>query len=314
VPLRRVRTAGGGPRLTRSALLVSLALHAVLGVLLVLGIDQVKERRDERRTAASHAERVSYLDVGQWPTADAPAGGAAAGAGEVTAAQAVTAAAIDSAIARLPELKRFPDRAPTRLPPAPPGAAVRPGFPGAAPAAPGARPGTGAPAAGGNGNAIDGDAAGGRLGPGYGDRRLVVTPQAVPEREKSDHERYMDQLNARLGAINDSVAEEAAHQRRIHNWTVKDRSGREWGLGEGGVPIIAGHRLPTRVAPPIYRGRDREEAERAAARQRTEIDRQADDVDRDRSFRDRVRATRERVDAERRRRRESAGDSTRTTP
>jgi hypothetical protein len=156
--------------------------------------------------------------------------------------------------------------------------------------------------------------AGGRLGPGYGDRRLVVTPQAVPERVKSEHERYMDHLNSRLGAINDSVADEAAHQRRIHNWLVKDRNGREWGIGEGGVPVVAGVRLPTRIAPPIYRGRDREDAERNAARQRTEIDRQAEDVDRDRSFRERTRATRERVDAERRKRRESAGDSTRTSP
>src|SRR5206468_7164691 len=145
----------------------------------------------------------------------------------------------------------------------------------------------------------------GRLGPGYGDRRLVVTPQAVPEREKSEHERYMDHLNSRLGAINDSVADEAAHQRRIHNWLVKDRSGREWGIGEGGVPVIAGHRIPVPLSPPIYRGRDREDAERAANHQREEIDRQADQGDRDRSFRERVRATRERVDAERRKRRES---------
>jgi len=152
------------------------------------------------------------------------------------------------------------------------------------------------------------------MGPGYGDRRLVVTPQAVPEREKSEHERYMDHLSSRLGVYNDSVAEDAAHQRRVRNWLVKDRSGREWGIGEGGVPVVAGRRLPTRVAPPIYRGRDREEAERNAARQRTEIDRQADDVDRDRSFRDRVRATRERVDAERRKRREAAGDTARTSP
>jgi hypothetical protein len=313
VPLRRVRKPGGGPRLTRSAVLVSLAVHAVLAVLLVWGIDEVKERGDARRAVNSEAERVSYVDVGQWPSS-APSDGSRAGAADLTAAQAVTAAAIDSVIAHHAAPSRFPDRVPTRLPPAPVGGAPRVGLPGGAPAVPGARAGTGAPAAGGNGNAINGDVAGGRLGPGYGDRRLVVTPEAVPERVKSEHERYMDHLNSRLGAINDSVAEEAAHQRRIHNWLVKDRSGREWGIGEGGVPVIAGHRLPTQIAPPIYRGRDREDAERSAARQRTEIDRQADDVERDRSFRERTRATRERVDAERRRRRESAGDTTRTSP
>jgi hypothetical protein len=310
VPLRRAH-APGGPRLTRAAVLASLAVHAVLGVLLVLGIDEARDRRaDQAAAARSTDQQVSYLDVGQWPSST-PSAGAAAGAGELSAAQAVTRAAIDSAISRLPELDRFPDRAPTRLPPAPAGGAPRAGVPGAAPSA----PGTGAPSAGGgNGNAIEGSAAGGRFGAGYGDRRLVVTPQAVPEREKSEHERYMDQLNSRLGAINDSAAAEAAHQRRLRNWTVKDRNGREWGIGEGGVPVIAGRRIPVPLAPPIYKGRDREDAERSAARQRTEIDRQAEQGDRDRSFRDRARATRERVDAERRRRRESAGDTTRTSP
>jgi hypothetical protein len=311
VPLRRVRMVAPGPRLTRSAVLVSLALHAVLGVLLVLGIDQVEERREAAAAARSDAERVSYLDVGQWPSSG-PSGGAQAGTGGLTAAQAVTAAAIDSAIARQAVPNRFPDRAPRGLPPVPAGVAARPGAPGAAPA-PGARQGAGAPAAG-NGNAISGDVAGGRYGPGYGDRRLVITPQVVPEREKSEHERYMDHLGSVLGAINDSVADEAEHQRRLHNWLVKDRSGREWGLGEGGVPVVAGHRLPTRIAPPIYQGRDREDAERAAARARTEIDRQADDVARDRSFRERVRATRARADSVRRIRREAAGDTARTSP
>jgi hypothetical protein len=291
---------------------VSLALHAVLAALLVLGIDEEKERGDRQAAVRQEAERVSYLDVGQWPSSG-PAGGSPASAGALTAEQAVTAAAIDSVIARLPELSRFPDRAPNRLPPAPAGGAPRAGVPGTAPAAPGARPGTGAPAAG-SGNAIEGNPAGGRLGPGYGDRRLVVTPEAVPERELTEHERYMEHLNGRLGAINDSVADEAARQRRLRNWTVKDRSGREWGIGEGGVPVIAGRRIPVPLSPPIYRGRDREDAERTATRQRGEIERQAADVDRDRSFRDRVRATRARVDAERRKRREAAGDTTRTTP
>jgi hypothetical protein len=226
----------------------------------------------------------------------------------VTAAQAVTASAIDSVLARLRTSRGFPSRVPNRLPPVPaggrgagPGASVAPGANGAA---------AGAGAA--NGNAISGDVAGGRYGPGYGDRRLVVTPEAVPEREKSEHERYMEHLNGVLGAINDSIADEAARYHRLHNWTVKDHNGREWGIGEGGVPIVAGHRLPTRIAPPIYQGRDREEAERNAARQRTEIERQADDVDRDRNFRERARATRARADSVRRIRRQAISDTTHT--
>jgi len=155
--------------------------------------------------------------------------------------------------------------------------------------------------------------AGGPLGAGYGDRRLIVRPGAVPERQKTDHERYMEHLGSALGTWNDSVAAEAEHQRRIHNWTVRDKQGREWGLGEGGVPIVAGHRLPTRVAPPIHVDRDREESERAQARQRGEIERQADDTDRDRNFRERTRATRRHQDEERRKRREG-GDGTSSSP
>jgi len=302
VPLRRARTPGGGPRVTRSAVAVSLAFHAVLAVVLILGIDQVQRHADDVRVTITDGDQATYLDIAQWP-GSAP--GAAPGqASATTAAQAVTAAAIDSVLARLPR-PAFPGRVPDRLPPVPGngGPGARPAVPGAAaaPGANGAAPG----AASGNGNAIQGDVAGGRYGPGYGDRRLVVTPTAVPEREKSEHERYMDHLTQSLGEYNDSVADEAARQHRLHNWTWRDKNGREWGLGDGGVPIVAGHRLPTRIAPPIYQGRDREEAERNAARQRTEINRQAEDVDRDRNFRDRARATRARADSVRSIRRRS---------
>jgi len=308
VPLRRVRAPGGGPRLTRSAVAVSLAVHAVLAVLLALGINEAA-RLDAGRESASGGprEQVSYLDLGQWPGS---ASGAAAGqAGTTpTAAQAVTAAAIDSVLARLPQTRGFPTRVPNRLPPVPGN-----GLPGAVPGAPGVPGANGAAPGAGNGTAISGDVAGGRYGAGYGDRRLVVTPTAVPEREKSEHERYMDHLTQSLGQYNDSIADEAARQHRLHNWTWRDKNGREWGLGEGGVPIVAGHRLPTRIAPPIYQGRDREEAERNAARQRTEIDRQAEDMDRDRNFRERTRATRARADSVRRIRREAVpADTTRS--
>ncbi|MFL5381048.1 MAG: hypothetical protein ACJ8GN_00855, partial [Longimicrobiaceae bacterium] len=108
VPLRRAHAPRGGPRLTRAAVLASLAVHAVLGLLLVLGIDEARDRRAEQAAAARSTEQqVSYLDVGQWP-ASTPSGGAAAGAGELSAAQAVTRAAIDSALSRLPGLDRFP--------------------------------------------------------------------------------------------------------------------------------------------------------------------------------------------------------------
>ncbi|HEX8906990.1 MAG TPA: hypothetical protein VF771_19225, partial [Longimicrobiaceae bacterium] len=90
------------------------------------------------------------------------------------------------------------------------------------------------------------------------------------------------------------VAAEAAHQRRIHNWTVRDKNGREWGIGEGGVPVIAGRRIPVPIAPPIHVDRDQEEAAREQSRQRGQIERQAEDTDRGRNFRERTRAIRQR--------------------
>ncbi|HYH81178.1 MAG TPA: hypothetical protein VEX86_15350 [Longimicrobium sp.] len=299
------RAAGDrGLRVSRPAVALSVVAHGVLAVLLVMGIDQKNRRERADAAAATADEQVSYLDVGEWP-AGAPAGGG--GQAGVTPEQAVTAAAIDSALARVPELQRFPDRVPTRIPPAPGGV----GGPGGAPSAvPGAQPGSGTGAGGGNGNAIGNNPAGGRLGAGYGDRRLIVPPQAVPERQRSEHERYMEHLSGRIATYNDSVADEAARQRRARNWTVRDRNGREWGIGEGGVPIVGGRKIPIPLSPPIYVDRDQENATRERARQRAEIDRQIESGERARSVRESTQRARERQDAERRRRREAAGDST----
>jgi hypothetical protein len=309
----RMRGGGRRPRVTRGAVALSLGVHALLAVLLILGIDQATRRSGERRTEAAAREQVSYLDVSQWPT-EVPSGGSAAAAVAAAAAtaeaeRAVSGAAMDSAIARLPQQPRFPDHVPNGIPAAP---APRGGVPGAQPGA-AATPGSAA----GNGNAIGGDVAGGPLGAGFGDRRLIVRPEAVPERQKTDHERYMDHLGQVLGTWNDSVADEAARQHRARNWTVRDKNGREWGIGEGGVPVIAGHKIPIPLSPPIHVDRDQEEAQRAAARQTREIERQAGDTDRDRNFKERTRAIRQHQDEERRRRREgsdSNGSSSSSPP
>ncbi|HSU12663.1 hypothetical protein [Longimicrobium sp.] len=302
-PLRGHESRRGGLRVTRGGVLFSVGVHVVLAVLLVMGIDQATRGRESRQAGQNQAEKVSYLDVGEWPT-KVPSTGAPLSAAPAAAARAqgVSAAAMDSAVARLPGLQRFPTSVPNGIPAAPRGGGAR----GPAGAQPGGAPGAG-------GNAIGGDVAGGPLGAGYGDRRLIVRPEAVPERQKTEHERYMDHLGSVLGTWNDSVAAEAERQRRIHNWTFRDKNGREWGLGQGGVPIIAGQKLPTRIAPPIHVDRDKEESERAQSRQRTEIDRQAEDTDRDRNFRERTRATRQRQDEERRRRQQS-GDGSSSSP
>lgn len=307
-PFSRGTHGARGLRVTRGAVGVSLAVHGVMAVLLVLGINEVVRQRGSVVQTDTGREQVSYLDVGEWPTG-APAAGGSGQAG-VSAAQAVTAAAIDSAIARAAaEAPRFPDRVPTRIPPAPGGLGSR----GAAqPAAPGAQPGNGAGAGAGNG--IGDDVAGGRYGAGYRDRRLIVPAEAVPERQRSEHERYMEHLNDRLATWNDSVAEEAEHQRRIRNWTVKDRNGREWGIGEGGVPVIAGRKIPIPIAPPIYVDRDQENAQRERTRQRAEIDRQVEAGERAQSSRESAQRARRLHDQERQRRRESQRDTSRASP
>ncbi|HET7233010.1 MAG TPA: hypothetical protein VFJ16_23575 [Longimicrobium sp.] len=309
-PFSRGTHGDRGLRVSRGAVAVSLVVHVVLAVLLVLGINEARRRQRVQAAATdAPAERVSYLDVGEWPSGAPAAGGGQAG---MTAEQAVTAAAIDSAIARAPELQRFPDRVPTGLPPVPRGSGARGGAPSAAPGAQGGN-GAGNGVGTGAGNGIGNDVAGGRYGAGYGDRRLIVPPQAVPERQRSEHERYMEHLNDRLTTWNDSVAAEADHQRRIRNWTVKDRNGREWGIGEGGTPVIAGRKIPIPLSPPIYVDRDQENAQRERTRQRAEIDRQIDAGERARSQRESAERARRRTDEERRRRRE-AQDSTRTSP
>ncbi|HET6763947.1 MAG TPA: hypothetical protein VFH27_09745, partial [Longimicrobiaceae bacterium] len=171
--------------------------------------------------------------------------------------------------------------------PARPGGAVAPGTgPGAGPGR-----GPGAPGAGTGG-------AGGVLRPGYVDPRLVVKPGSFPPPPpQTDIERYRDHLQARIDELNTAEGEEAEHQRRLHNWTWKDGKGREWGIADGGVPVVAGHRLPTAVLPPISRDRDHEDAAREVARRRAEIDRQAADYDRARHLRERIRATRARQDS-----------------
>jgi len=301
-PLKRDPRREPTGRITRNAIAASVALHLLLAAAFLL----VPAGRGTSRLADSGSrgdtrEVVQYMDVGEWPSS---AGGGAPAATALPAEEAVSAAAVDSAVSRLPSAApAFPTRVPSRLPPAPAG-----GGRGQAPGAPGAATVPGAGAGQGNGNAIGNNPAGGRLGPGYGDRRLIVRPEAVPERELTEHERYMRRLAGRLQEYNDSIAEEAEHQRRIRNWTVKDRNGREWGIGEGGVPIVAGRRLPTTIAPPIHTDRDTGNRERAQARQRDEIQRQADDTDRDRNFRERTRAIRERRDREREEERRKAGE------
>lgn len=302
---------GGGGRVTRRGVALSLGAHLLLGLAVWLAPVRVLEVPREAGRAGDPSA-VSYVDIGAWP-GDEGGGGSpqpAAAAPSAEAGAAATQAPADTATATArapaPPLNNFPQRAPAGIPQVGrPGPAAAGGVPGGAPtggaAGAPAGTGTGAPGTGRSG------AAGGRLGSELGDGRLVVTPEAAPERVLTDRERLRARLQARIGAINDSIADEAARQRRARNWTIKDKSGREWGIAEGGAPVVAGVKIPgLNVTPPVGRSRESELYDAEVKRQRDEINTQADAQDRDQNLRERARATRERLDRERRQKREGA--------
>jgi hypothetical protein len=293
-------------RITRSALVGSVVLHAAFFALVLLAIRGEPFRAGERPGAAAGrpagggggSEVVSYLNVGEFAAAEALSR-ASAGATGAAAPAVPDTLAFPEVAPRTPVLPQARPAAPSASAPNPGAAPNGPGAPsaGGAPAGQGAARGPGAGQAGGVPGAGSGGN-GGILRPGYVDPRLVVKPGLLPPPPaRSDIEIYREHLQARIDAINSGAEEEAEHQRRLHNWTWKDSKGREWGLGAGGVPIVAGHRLPTAIAPPIPRDRDKEDAEREAAHRTAEIDAQDDAQRRDRNFRERARATRARQDS-----------------
>jgi hypothetical protein len=304
---------GRGGRVTRRGVALSLGAHLLLG--LAVWLAPVRLHEVSRETArAGDPAAVSYVDIGAWP-GDEGGGGAQQPASAAPAADAgavATEAPADTATARAaaPRLESFPQRAPAGIPrvgnagPGTVGGAPVGGASTGAAAGTPAGTGTGAPGAGRSG------AAGGRLGSELGDGRLVVTPEAAPERVLTDRERLRARLSARIGAINDSIADEAARERRARNWTIKDKNGREWGIGEGGAPVVAGVKIPgVTLTPPVGRSREGELHDAEVKRQRDEINAQTAGQDRDQNLRERARATRERLDRERRRKREGAPGS-----
>ena len=284
------------PLFTGRTLGISLVLHALLAVAVLL----LPERADrtpaftigeEERTP----ELVEYLDVGAWGSMATPGELPPASAGaEVSANAVIGAGAADSALARLPSPVAFPNGVPSGIPRALPGA----------PGAGGGTVGGSAPgaAAGQTGGAGQGTGAGRRgLSPEYGDPRLAVTPQAIPERKLNEEERYRRHLDSRINGLNDSIAGEAAYQRSLLDWTFRDAQGRRWGL-DNGRAVIGGRSVPLPRGPPAPR--DREEEPRTERDQRREMDRQEEDVSRERHLRERGRAIRERENERRRQQRE----------
>ena len=138
------------------------------------------------------------------------------------------------------------------------------------------------------------------LRPGFRDPRLYVTPKQFPELEKTEHERYMEHLQARIDAVNDSMMIASNRERRTSDWTVTDGAGNRWGLSPDGLHL-GGLTIPRELLPlPGATGDNASiQAEREQQRQRDEIRRQEEDRQRRETQDDRIDATRQ--DEERRR-------------
>ncbi|MBW3629689.1 MAG: hypothetical protein KY464_10370 [Gemmatimonadetes bacterium] len=257
----------------RGPLVASLLLHGA-GLALMLLLLRFGPPAAPERVAVS--EQVEYIDL-SWPVG-VPGDGASA------------------------------ESAPDPLPPVPgdqPAASRQRNagplvFPGRVPN------GISAPASGGVGPGVAGGSAepsvgglGDRLRPGFRDSRLYVSPDAIrPVAEKTNQQKYMEHLTARIEASNDSVA--GAARTPDTDWTVKDGSGRRWGLSEKGLHL-GSLTVPSALIPkPAATGSNqkREEA-RTEQQQRDEIRRQEEERARREAREESIREARERADARR---------------
>jgi hypothetical protein len=282
-PLRRLGPYDPTGRPSPAALVGSLALHA--GVLaIVAALSREGPHPAERH--ASSAEAVEYFDLAF------PEERVAIRTGEAMM-PAVPSAPVR---ARLPA-GSHPER--RDRPDAPPGTLAFPsGVPSGPPLAAPAKP-----SAGTAGTAETG-AAWSPLRPGIRDPRLFSTERPAPaEGFRARDETGLRRVPASIAQYNDSVAAEAAGERRRMDWTQTDDTGRRWGIAPGRIylgrdTLLLRSRNSTRAT---FSGspQAREEAGREA-RERAQIDRQVEDGERGAGMRERVRATRERKDAERR--------------
>lgn len=138
------------------------------------------------------------------------------------------------------------------------------------------------------------------LRPGYRDPRLYVAPRDFPELEKTEHERYMEHLQARIDALNDSMRVAANRERTTSDWTVTDGAGRKWGLDGDGLHV-GGVTIPRELIPSPRPTGDNATREAGAEvqRQRDEIRRQEEDRERRETQDERIDATRQSQDERR---------------
>jgi hypothetical protein len=253
---------------------ISAAAHGVLALIIAAA-----PRAPVTQVPASHsrpAEHVAYMEIGGWPQ----------GAYAVPAPAGVIPV---STRAVPPDASAAGASPPAR-------AAVAPAVPadsgGGAGRAPAAVPGVEA----GPRTAVAGTRTGAaRLGPEFGDARLVAPPPSSP-RAPAGVARYEAQFRVAWRAFGDSIQRDADRERLAASWTWKDPSGRAWSVRDGAL-FVDGLRI---MSMEMSGDRDQDRAARAEAAARREIARQAEDIERDRYVEERRRAIRARRDQERR--------------
>jgi hypothetical protein len=258
------------------AVLVSIALHVVLGAALArvlmdpgslpggLAREKAAKPAEERITYVAVAPRASAAEPGERPRSG--------GDGR-------------------PEDPRRPTR-PARPIPVP--EPVTPGVP-----APSAESNEG----GGSGSILDTPGPLRGVAPTYADPRVWAPPGPVVVAPKTPAQKMDSLVNAGIQRYNDSLAV-AANQRKPGDWTV-ERNGKRYGLDRGRL-VLGDFSVPIPFAlqAPISQDMERD---RVMARVRAEIEQQSRRAMNEEEFRTAVRRIRERKERERANSREPAG-------
>lgn len=116
-----------------------------------------------------------------------------------------------------------------------------------------------------------------------------------PELRKTDHERYVERLQSRIDAVNDSLGLESNRNRTTADWTVTGSDGDRWGLAPDGLHL-GGVIIPRAVLPLPAATGDNQSMEAARERQRMR-----EEIQRQEAERERAETERERIEAARRR-------------
>jgi hypothetical protein len=255
------------------SLLVSIALHIVLGAALlwVLSIPVPFKQWYERYRPTIPEEHITYVvPRAPAPTATAPTPGRSGGNGRPMTRHEAP-----------PPPLTAPTRIPSTIPPAPPAGQNK------------QEPGTG-PVIG-KGGATAG------VTPSFGDPRLWLPPGAQSFPPKSPTERLDSALASRIEAHRDSMAAiAAAAGKKPGDWTF-EKNGKKYGIDQNKI-YIGDHSIPTAILAllPLNSGTNpiENQRERALNFQRNEIMEQAQRGMNEAEFRDAVKKIRERKERE----------------